>query len=211
MVLCPSCGGHALIPVFVKAAEGQKVDLDALVGSDFLKCQLCKGETEVTEEVADRYARGQAFANKRKQACYGPREYAETMGILTSDLMRMEQGLMEPVPFVEPPVALVNIPAVDVRDLMVARDHARKERDWLRLLFQAEAQGLVYENDEKTHKQVNNQMKIILGETGVPIYNEEIETRLIQLLKESKDARTEANATTERGVAKGFGPSPASR
>jgi PAS domain-containing protein len=200
-----------MIPVFVKAVEGQKPDLDALVKSDFLSCRLCKGTTEVTEEVAERYARGQAFANKRKRACYGPREYAEYRGILPSDLLRMEQGLMEPIQFVEPPVVMVNIPAVDVRDLMVARDHARQERDWLRLLFQAEAQGLVYENDEKTHKQVNNRMKIILGETGVPIYNEEIETRLIQLLKERTDARTEANTTTEGGTAKGFGPSPASR
>jgi len=190
--------------VLVKAVEGQKPDLEGLCRSDFLTCRLCLGTNEVTPEVADRYARGQAFANKRKRACYGPREYAELMGILPSDLLRMEQGLMEPVPFTEPPVVMVNIPAVDVRDLMVARDHARKERDWLRLLFQAEAQGLVYENDEKTHKQVNNRMKIILGETGVPIYSEEIETCLTQLLKERKDARRDVESTTDSGHREGF-------
>jgi hypothetical protein len=155
--------------------------------------------------VAERYARGQAFANKRKRACYGPREYAELMGILPSDLLRMEQGLMEPIQFVEPPVVMVSIPAIDVRDLMVARDHARKERDWLRLLFQAEAQGLVYENDEKTHKQVNSRMKIILSEIGVPIYDERIELELQRLLKERSDARSDSDSTRSGGDSKGFG------
>ena len=203
MVLCPSCRGHEMVPVFVKSVEGEKADLEALVKSGILKCQLCKGEKEVTEEVAARYARGQAFANKRKLACYGPREYAETMGLLPSDLLKMEAGLIEPVPFMEPPVLMTNIPVTDVRDLVVARDHARKERDWLRLLFIAEAQGLVYENDEKTHRQVSTRMVLVVDQQGVPVYNEQIEKHIEGILQEREHER-QSERYTEGEHRRGF-------
>jgi hypothetical protein len=205
MVLCPLCRGHDYIPVFVKAVEGKEPDLEALVNSDFLKCQLCKGTKEVTQEVADRYARGREFSDKRKKACYGPREYAETMGILPSDLMKMEIGLIEPVPFMEPPLLTMNIAVSVVSELMKERDDAQRELNWLRLMFFAEAQGLIYENDNKTCKQVSPKMIIYVDDRAIPIRDVVIESELLRLLQERSDARSDSDSTRSGGDSKGFG------
>ena len=82
---CPKCQG-----------SGSFTALSFRVGPLAFPCEFCRGEGTVAIEAIEQHERGQELKRKRQALQKGPREFAELIGILPSDLTKAENGTMEP-------------------------------------------------------------------------------------------------------------------